>query len=259
MKAFFFLLLLSSQTLCFDFGTFSNNPFFNSLIRKNVQKEQKDPKDVPVGRKLAIQISIDGETQSEELIVGLFDSVVPKTTENFYQLCLPNKQPNEDLLKRPLSYIGSPFHRVIKDFMVQGGDFTRGDGRGGKSIYPSGKFRDENFDIKHAKYVLSMANSGPNTNGSQFFLTTAETPWLDRKHVVFARLVEGMDLADKLNELGTKSGKPLKRVRFVGCAEVLEEEEVETVEPVADDGTVEEVVEPVAAEESGMDSNGFLA
>ena len=252
MKAFFFLLLLSSQTLCFDFEAFRKNSFFNNLIRKAVQK---DPKDVPVGRKLAIQVSIDGEIQSEEIVVGLFDSVVPKTTENFYQLCLPAKQPNEDLLKRPLSYIGSPFHRIIKDFMVQGGDFTRGDGRGGKSIYPSGKFRDENFDIKHAKYVLSMANSGPNTNGSQFFLTTAETPWLDRKHVVFARLVDGMKLADRLNELGSKSGTPLKRVRFMGCAEVLEEKE----ETVADDGEVVKTVAPVIAQESMVDSNGFLA
>lgn len=253
MQKLLTLLLLSQIGFCFfDFG---NNPFFRSLIRR------EDPNKVTIGRKLAIQVSIDGEVQEQELIVGLFDSVVPKTTENFYQLCLPEKQVSSGLLSQTNSnaqvkkYAGSPFHRVIKDFMIQGGDFTRGDGRGGKSIYPGGKFRDENFKIKHAKYVLSMANSGPNTNGSQFFLTTSVPDWLDGKHVVFGRLVEGFELADKMNELGTKNGTPLKPMRFVSCMEVLDENSVEV--PVYENGQDNVDSAPVS-NEGQTDSNGIL-
>nr|XP_027095988.1 peptidyl-prolyl cis-trans isomerase CYP63-like isoform X1 [Coffea arabica]XP_027095993.1 peptidyl-prolyl cis-trans isomerase CYP63-like isoform X1 [Coffea arabica]XP_027095998.1 peptidyl-prolyl cis-trans isomerase CYP63-like isoform X1 [Coffea arabica]XP_027096002.1 peptidyl-prolyl cis-trans isomerase CYP63-like isoform X1 [Coffea arabica]XP_027114875.1 peptidyl-prolyl cis-trans isomerase CYP63-like isoform X1 [Coffea arabica]XP_027114883.1 peptidyl-prolyl cis-trans isomerase CYP63-like iso len=162
-------------------------------------------------------VSIDG-SPAERITIELFADVVPKTAENFRALCTGEKGIGSSTGK-PLHYKGSSFHRIIKGFMAQGGDFSKGNGTGGESIY-GGKFPDENFKLDHSEAgLLSMANSGPNTNGSQFFITFKRQPHLDGKHVVFGKVVEGMEVIRRVERVGTADGKPSGVVKIVDSGE----------------------------------------
>lgn len=162
-------------------------------------------------------ISINGQAAGR-ITFELFADVVPKTAENFRCLCTGEKGTGAS--GKPLHYKNSVFHRVIPKFMLQGGDFTRGNGTGGESIYGA-KFADESFVKKHdAPFLLSMANAGPNTNGSQFFITTAKTSWLDGKHVVFGKVLEGSDIVKKVESLGSDSGKTSSTITIANCGQL---------------------------------------
>ncbi len=153
-----------------------------------------------------------GDNQSKKIVIQLLDDECPKTCKNFRYLCASNILNNSD----KNSYEGSVFHRVIKDFMIQGGDITKGDGTGGYSIYGS-EFEDENLNLQHNQPgLLSMANSGPNTNNSQFFIITKPTPWLDGKHVVFGIVLHGFDVIKEIENIETsEEDKPLQTCRII--------------------------------------------
>lgn len=152
------------------------------------------------------------------IVMELYSDVVPKTAENFRALCTGEKGVGR--LGKALHYEGSPFHRIIPQFMLQGGDFTNFNGTGGESIYGF-RFADEQFTMKHTRPgLLSMANAGPNTNGSQFFITTVPCPWLDGKHVVFGEVADGMDVVSAIENRGSSSGRPKERVIIASCGQL---------------------------------------
>lgn len=170
-----------------------------------------------VTNKVFFDIEIDGE-KAGRIMMGLYGEVVPKTVANFLHLCRCDKGVGES--GKELCYKGTIFHRVIPSFMVQGGDIVTGDGYGSDSIY-GGSFEDENFQVQHTSPgLLSMANSGADTNGSQFFITLVQTEWLDGKHVVFGRVMSGLRVVREIEAVGSQDGSTRKRVQIVNCGEL---------------------------------------
>ena len=167
----------------------------------NISEGNEEEEDI--NNKNIVYLDINVNNHRGRILISLNNKIVPKTSKNFLVLC------------EKKAYVNSPFHRVIKDFMIQGGDFTNYDGTGGISIYGN-KFNDENFTLKNNRGTISMANSGPNSNGSQFFISTKDNNFLDGKHVVFGKVIKGMDLVDYIENVETnENNKPLSEILIV--------------------------------------------
>lgn len=177
--------------------------------------ETSDQKPAPpqaeVTHRAYFDIAIDGQTAGR-IVIGLHGTVAPKTVDNFVHLCQGDR--TDGNLR--LAYQNSTFHRIIPNFMIQGGDFTRHNGTGGRSIY-GGAFPDETFSLQHHVGVLSMANAGKDTNGSQFFITVAPTPHLNNAHVVFGTILEGWEVVKAMEDCGSPSGRPTGHVKITAC------------------------------------------
>lgn len=152
------------------------------------------------------------------VVFQLYEQLAPQTTENFRALCTGEK--GNGAFGGPLHYKGGYFHRIIPGFVLQGGDITQGDGTGGASVF-GGPFKDESFAVQHDKpFLLSMANAGPDTNTSQFFITVCPAPWLNEKHCVFGEVVDGYEVLQRIEDVGTPTGKPYKRVVIAECGQL---------------------------------------
>jgi len=191
--------------------------------KTKIEGNKMVPSQISVNPKVFFDISI-GNRSVGRIVMLLRKDIVPKTAENFRALCTGEKGIDKGTSKKPLHYKNTIFHRIIPQFMCQGGDFTKGNGTGGISIYGN-KFDDENFQLKHeGAGTLSMANSGRDTNGSQFFICTGNTSWLDGKHVVFGNVIDGMNVVKEMDKMGTSSGETKKEVKIIDCGELNEEE-----------------------------------
>ncbi|XP_039014182.1 peptidyl-prolyl cis-trans isomerase CYP19-4-like [Hibiscus syriacus] len=187
-----------------------------SLALTQAKKSNGDLKEVT--HKVYFDVEIAGKPAGRIEVIYFSNLLNFLYAENFRALCTGEKGVGKS--GKPLHYKGSAFHRIIPNFMLQGGDFTLGDGRGGESIYGE-KFADENFKLKHTgPGLLSMANAGPDTNGSQFFITTVTTSWLDGRHVVFGKVLSGMDVVYKIEAEGRQSGTPKSKVVIADSGEM---------------------------------------
>ncbi|KAG5064944.1 hypothetical protein AAZX31_04G003900 [Glycine max] len=191
---------------------------FLILALSGSKRVEEKEEELEITDRVFLDVDIDGQRLGR-ILIGLYGKVVPKTVENFRALCTGEKGKNASGVK--LHYKGIPFHRIISGFMIQGGDIVHHDGRGYESIY-GGTFPDENFKINHSNAgVVSMVNSGPDSNGSQFFITTVKTAWLDGEHVVFGKVVQGMDTVFAIEGgAGTYNGKPRKKVVIADSGEI---------------------------------------
>ncbi|EXB39292.1 Peptidyl-prolyl cis-trans isomerase CYP19-4 [Morus notabilis] len=189
---------------------------FSSPKREEVEEKVEEVPEIT--HRVYLDVDIDGQRLGR-LVIGLYGKVVPKTVENFRALCTGEK--GKGVHGKKLHYKGKPLHRIISGFVIQGGDIIYGDGRGYESIY-GGTFPDENFRIKHSHAgTISMVNSGPDSNGSQFFITTVKASWLDGEHVVFGKVIQGMDTVFAIEGgAGTYSGKPRKKVIIADSGEI---------------------------------------